>query len=219
AMRWVADHHGSLCDADPDVGELQNRIADNWRPLLAVADVAGGEWPKRMREIATVAVAKRAEQSVKVQLLTDIKAAFEAKGIDKLSSESLTDFLIKLDDRPWVEWKGGRPLTKAGLGRLLSPFGISSTPIRFGVDVAKGYHLSAFEDAFVRYTPSQKVTTTQTYSHNVFCDFEKVTADSGVTFSKSQKSNGHSDCNAVTFSQPPGRMNGHGKLSEAADWD
>src|SRR5262249_5711650 len=109
AMRWVADHHGSLCDADPDVGELQNRIADNWRPLLAVADVAGGEWPKRMREIATVAVAKRAEQSVKVQLLTDIKAAFEAKGIDKLSSESLTDFLIKLDDRPWVEWKGGRP--------------------------------------------------------------------------------------------------------------
>jgi putative DNA primase/helicase len=219
AMRWAVDNDGALRDADPHVGELQNRVADNWRPLLAIADVAGGEWPKRMREIATAAVAAKPEQSTKVQLLTDIKAAFEAKGTDKLSSESLTDFLIKLDDRPWVEWKGGRPLTKAGLGRLLSPFGISSTPIRFGLDVAKGYHLSAFEDVFARYTPSQKVTTTQTYSHNGFCDFEKVTADSGVTFSKSQKSNGHSDCNAVTFSEPPGRMNGHTKPSDALDWD
>jgi Protein of unknown function (DUF3631) len=217
AMRWVADNDAALRDADPDVGELQNRVADNWRPLLAVADVAGGIWPNRMREIATAAVAARSEQSIKVQLLTDIKAAFETKGTDKLSSESLTDFLVKLEDRPWVEWKGGRPLTKAALGRLLSPFGISSTPIRFGLDVAKGYHLSAFEDVFARYTPSQKVTTTQTHSHNGFCDFEKVTVDEGVTFPKPQKSNGHSDCNAVTFSQPPGWMNGSGEPFEEID--
>jgi putative DNA primase/helicase len=121
AMRWAADHDGDLRDADPDVGELQNRVADNWRPLLAIADVVGGTWPKRLREIVAAAVAARSEQSIKVQLLTDIKAAFETKGADKLSSEVLTDFLVKLDDRPWVEWKGGRPLTKAGLGRLLSP--------------------------------------------------------------------------------------------------
>jgi hypothetical protein len=214
AMRWAADHDGDLRDADPDVGELQNRVADNWRPLLAIADVVGGTWPKRLREIVAAAVAARSEQSIKVQLLTDIKAAFETKGADKLSSEVLTDFLVKLDDRPWVEWKGGRPLTKAGLGRLLSPFGIGSTPIRFGPDVAKGYHLSAFEDAFARYTPSEKVTTTQTYSRNDFYDFEKVTAKEGVTFSKSQNAHGHSDCNAVTFSEPLGRMNGSGEPLE-----
>jgi Protein of unknown function (DUF3631) len=219
AMRWVADNDDALRDADPDVGELQNRVADNWRPLLAVADVAGGEWPRRMWEIATAAVAARAEQSIKVQLLTDIKAAFEAKGTDRLTSESLTEFLVKLEDRPWVEWKGGRPLTKAGLGRLLSPFGVGSAPIRFGLDVAKGYHLSAFEDAFARYTPSQKVTALQSRSRNDFCDFEKVTASQGVTFSKSEKSYGHSNCNAVTFSEPPGQMNGHGKPFEASDWD
>jgi hypothetical protein len=74
--------------------------------------------------------------------------------------------------------------------------------------------LSAFEDAFARYTPSEKVTTTQTYSRNDFYDFEKVTAKEGVTFSKSQNAHGHSDCNAVTFSEPLGRMNGSGEPLE-----
>jgi hypothetical protein len=31
---------------------LQNQAADNWRPLIAIADAAGGEWPSRVRQIA-----------------------------------------------------------------------------------------------------------------------------------------------------------------------
>jgi hypothetical protein len=50
--RWVADSAGALRGSDPDMGELQNRVADNWRPLFAVADCAGGEWPERARLIA-----------------------------------------------------------------------------------------------------------------------------------------------------------------------
>jgi uncharacterized protein DUF3631 len=219
AMRWAADHQDALCDADPDVGELQNRVADNWRPLLAIADATGGEWPKRLREIATAAVASRAEQSVKIQLLTDIKAAFEMKGADWLTSEDLTDFLVKMEDRPWVEFKGGRPLTKAGLGRLLNPFGISSINIRVGGHVFKGYRLSAFEDDFARYTPSQIATPLQAHSRNDFSDFENATPESPVALSKPRKPNGHSDCSGVAFSQPPARMNGHGGPSEALDWD
>ena len=45
--RWVADHAGELREADPAVPpELHDRAADNWRPLLAIADLAGGEWPE-----------------------------------------------------------------------------------------------------------------------------------------------------------------------------
>jgi hypothetical protein len=29
---------------------IYNREADNWRPLLAIADVARGQWPKRARK-------------------------------------------------------------------------------------------------------------------------------------------------------------------------
>jgi putative DNA primase/helicase len=138
AMRWAADHQNALRDADPDVGELQNRVADNWSPLLAIADAAGGIWPKRMREIATAAVAARTDQSILVQLLIDIKAAFETKGTDRMSSEELTAFLVGMDDRPWVEWKG-RPLTKNKLSGLLKPFEIISQSVRIGLNTPKGY--------------------------------------------------------------------------------
>ncbi len=58
AVRWAADHQQALRASDPDVGTLFNRVADNWRPLLAVADVAGGDWPARARKAAEAA-AKR----------------------------------------------------------------------------------------------------------------------------------------------------------------
>ena len=46
AARWVADHLEALRQADPDVPRaLNDRQADNWRPLLAIADLAGGDWP------------------------------------------------------------------------------------------------------------------------------------------------------------------------------
>src|SRR5262249_19082544 len=43
AARWVADHLAALQAADPAVpAALNDRQADNWRPLLAIADAAGG---------------------------------------------------------------------------------------------------------------------------------------------------------------------------------
>jgi hypothetical protein len=219
ATRWVADNDSALRDADPDVGELQNRVADNWRPFLAIADVAGGEWAQRTREIAMAAVAARSEQSIKVQLLTDIKAAFVAKGTDRFFPETLVDYLTSLEDRPWVEWKNGRPLSKAQLGRLLSSFEIISQTIRIESKAGRGYHLKAFEDAFARYTPSQNGTTAQTYSRNDFCHFQNGTPESAVPFSKSQKPNGHSDCAVVPFSQPLGRVTGSEAVDVVTDWD
>jgi putative DNA primase/helicase len=48
--RWAADHLAQLDRADPLVpGELHDRAADNWRPLLAIADLSGGDWPERAR--------------------------------------------------------------------------------------------------------------------------------------------------------------------------
>jgi hypothetical protein len=55
ALRWCEDNLKTLSTADPAVPEtLNDRAADNWRPLLAVADRAGSEWPKRARDAALV---------------------------------------------------------------------------------------------------------------------------------------------------------------------
>jgi hypothetical protein len=46
--RWALDNVARLRGADPPVpAELHDRAADNWRPLLAIADLAGGDWPEK----------------------------------------------------------------------------------------------------------------------------------------------------------------------------
>jgi uncharacterized protein DUF3631 len=53
AARWAADRMIELASSDPKIPDaLHDRAADNWRPLLAIADVAGGDWPVRARRAA-----------------------------------------------------------------------------------------------------------------------------------------------------------------------
>jgi putative DNA primase/helicase len=51
--RWASDHAAALRDAAPRVpDELDDRAADNWEPLLAIADAAGPRWSERVRAAA-----------------------------------------------------------------------------------------------------------------------------------------------------------------------
>src|SRR5262245_46230983 len=77
AARWAADNFGKLADPDPSVpGVLGDRAADNWRPLLAIADLAGGDWPDRAREAACVLSGESHDDAIGVELLKDIRLAF-----------------------------------------------------------------------------------------------------------------------------------------------
>src|SRR5262249_47402616 len=117
-VRWAQDHHAELTGSEPDMGELVNRVADNWRPLFAIADIAGGPWRKRVRELAAAADKATAEQSVSVLLLQDIRWIFDGRpetdndggivqgGIksDRISSADLVSQLVAIEGRPWAEW-------------------------------------------------------------------------------------------------------------------
>ena len=79
--RFVADNEQRLRDADPAALAVDNdRAKDMWEPLLAVADVAGGDWPKRAREagqaLAQESETETAEADVKLVLLADIRDIF-----------------------------------------------------------------------------------------------------------------------------------------------
>jgi hypothetical protein len=53
AQTWAAQYTSALHDARPFLPDaLNDRAADAWEPLLAIADVAGGEWPARARTAA-----------------------------------------------------------------------------------------------------------------------------------------------------------------------
>jgi predicted DNA-binding protein (UPF0251 family) len=158
AARWVADNIDSLRVADPDMGALFNRVADNWRPLFAVADLAGGNWPRRARDAAAVAVARDSESSTGEQLLADIQIIFAQKGVDRVPSGDLAAALAQLEGRPWAEWgRAGKPITANALARQLKKFKtgndtpIASVDIWTGDRNLKGYLLSQFDDAFRHY--------------------------------------------------------------------
>lgn len=157
AARWVKDHAARVRNADPSVPEeLHDRAADNWRPLLAIADLAGGAWPERAREAATHLSGTEAvtEESAGVELLADLVQVFDQRGDNHLFTDDVVNALVALEDRPWREWKRGRPLSARGLARLLAPFGVKPRQIRKGETTRKGYRRSELEDNFTRYLPS-----------------------------------------------------------------
>ena len=73
---------GALRDADPAVPtELNDRAADNWRPLLAIADRAGSQWPEKARRAALELSAVKAGEAdtMRTLLLSDIRGRVRKK--------------------------------------------------------------------------------------------------------------------------------------------
>jgi putative DNA primase/helicase len=159
AARWAGDNASVIQRAEPDMPTgVFNRAADNWRPLLAIADAAGAEWPSRARRAVqcTGESAAGDGDSLRVLLLTDIRMIFAERKQDRISSAALVDALNSIEGRPWAEWNRGKGLTPNRLARMLAPFGIAPATVRMRDDTTpKGYLRSQFEDAFVRYLPEE----------------------------------------------------------------
>jgi putative DNA primase/helicase len=99
--RWAMDHLHELAAADPDVPEsLNDRAADNWRPLLAIADAVGGGWPSEARTAALSVDGEMAnDHSIRVMLLSDIRSLFDQQPGSSISSSSLAVQLADLEGR------------------------------------------------------------------------------------------------------------------------
>jgi putative DNA primase/helicase len=155
--KWVEENSDALKGAKPDLPDaLHNRAADNWRPLLAIADVAGGEWPKLARQAAEALSASEAPpQSEGVMLLADVRDILVGQGTDRIWSSDLATALAALEGRPWYDRKGHGPITANALAVLLAPYGIRPADIRKQEVVRKGYRKKQFNDAFARYLLQQ----------------------------------------------------------------
>jgi putative DNA primase/helicase len=155
AARWAEDNFDKLADSDPQVPEaLNDRAADNWRPLLAIADLAGGEWPQLARQAALTLSGESPDEAMGVMLLSDCRTAFEED--DAIRSVDLVRKLTADPERPWSEYNRGQPITQRQLARLLSTFGIISVNVRPEVgSQGKGYRRSDFEEAWEAYCPGQ----------------------------------------------------------------
>ena len=185
-----------------------NRSADNWRPLLAIADICEGTWPERARAAALSAAAQVGETSRLEMLLGDIRQVFTLRNVDRLPSALLVSELIATEGRPWAEYgRSGRPITQNRLAYLLKPLGVEPERIRV-LDIdskevqVRGYVEGRFKEAFARFLPesgpSDRHTVTNLDEMGTSATFQTVTTKSPVTVRKCEKSNNDGLCDTVT---------------------
>lgn len=141
---------------------LNDRAADSWEPLLAIADLADADWPDRARQ-AAIALSgdEQQEFSIGMRLLADIRDAFDELQRDQLPTASLLDWLHELEEAPWGDWYG-KPLTARALARLLEPYRVRPVQRRMGPTPIRGYFRTEFEDSWARYVPAGETGTSGT---------------------------------------------------------
>ena len=198
---WGAAHVDELRDAEPAIpDELSDRMADSWEPLIAIADLAGAEWPKRARSAAvTLSGGSAAEdESTGVRLLADLQL-FLVDGRPHATAEIL-EYLNAREESSWGVWNEGKGMRGQDLARILKPFAIKPKTIRFPVGGSlKGYYPADFEDSFARYLPCNG-TLAVTPLHEPSDGGLQPPLEGDVT-APSQIGASH-DCNGVTAETP-----------------
>jgi hypothetical protein len=133
---------------------IDDRAADLWEPLVSVADLAGGAWPRLVRAAAVAMVEHATEddtaRSPELQLLADIRTVFDGRFI---KSNDLCDKLNALSESPWAQVE----LNPSKLGARLREYSVKT---RHREDKSeRGYYRQDFADAFARYLPSTDETS------------------------------------------------------------
>jgi putative DNA primase/helicase len=232
--RWAADNRERLRDADPCIPEMiGNRDADNWAPLFAIADAAGGKWPELARKVALAickADAADDKASIRLQALADIRSILSNKDNEHvflapkdgpaIFSKGLAAALAAIEGRPWAEFgKAQRPITPNTLAKLLTPIGVKSRgSIRHGTRTDKGYLVSDFGDAFERFLPplggDPPVTRHKSWESRDSEPNAPVTPDGDVTGENPLNPATRAGCDGVT-----GGIPGEGQKSRESAWE
>ncbi|MCQ4044642.1 DUF3631 domain-containing protein [Streptantibioticus rubrisoli] len=159
--KWADTVRDDIADAWPEMPEgVNDRPADVWEPLLAVADAAGGHWPERARAACLELI--RAEQdneqaSLGVRLLTDLRDKVFC-GADRVPTAVIIECLLGMDDAPWGDLDD-KPINSRTLAKLLGQYvtpankPIRPRGIRTASGTPKGYYAEDLTDAWARYCP------------------------------------------------------------------
>jgi hypothetical protein len=168
---WAEEDIDRLADQTVAlIVQLSDRAFDVWEPLLAIAGLAGGDWPERAHAaaLALSGLVATDDESFGVRLLADIRSILADR--DRVLSAELTYALNAAEESPWGGFNTGTGIKPREIAKLLKPFEIAPHTIRDSDRNAKGYYAKSFEDAFDRYLPNDSeppaktVTPSQTAS-------------------------------------------------------
>jgi len=158
--QFALDHQHAIANARPEIPEaLNDRAADIWEPLLAIADIAGGSWPEKARAAAVALTTGAQENSPSTTLLFDIGILFVLLEKERLFTSQIVDGLnqSRFATRPWREARKGKPVTEIWLAQQLRPFGVRPKNLRIDGDQGKGYDVTDLRETFGRYIPQSEL--------------------------------------------------------------
>jgi Protein of unknown function (DUF3631) len=160
-LLWRRDLDADALNPEPEMpSTIRNRLADNWRPLISIADNLG--WGEQARDAMLKFAAEFQDADARITLLDAIRKVFDACGLDRISSHALLDELNVLNDADWKEFLGIRGeqqphrLKDSELASMLRDFRIKPStiwPLNRTTDSksAKGYRRSQFEAVWRAY--------------------------------------------------------------------
>jgi len=207
--RFAIDNREAVRMARPaEIEGLNDRANDCWEPLLAVAEVARGNWPRLARQSAVTLHGLEGEApSIGAELLADIKTVFDDKRSSKLFSADLLAALVADDESPWAAWNRGKPMTPRQLSTKLGEFGIKPKKLRIGYDTGKkGYERADFVEVWSRYlsadTPRETSTSLQPTTGAAYSEFQSSTGVHGVDDKATLKATTGAGCRRVDDKTP-----------------
>ena len=155
--KWLRKHEKELSGAEPEM-PVEDRAADTWEPLIAVADLASGHWTADARKACLVLNGESsATVSAGIRLLGDIRTVFE--DMKAMHSETLVNKLCKLDESPWADWYG-RNISKNDIAELVKPYGVHSQDVKIDGVNRRGYRREVLHDAWSRYLETREGSAT-----------------------------------------------------------
>jgi len=146
AGAWVSSVALDLATAWPSLPDgVQDRSAEIWEALIAVADAAGGDWPARVRAACVeLALGSAAEpvQSPGQRILGDLRRVWGWDG--NLPTATLIERLYALEGAPWrAMWPAASAPRE--LAALLAPYRVRPVKVRDGERTAQGYRRADVE--------------------------------------------------------------------------
>jgi hypothetical protein len=185
--------------------ELSDRQQDAAECLVAIADLAGGNWPSLARTslISLCIDAQDNDDSIGHILLSDIRSVFDSNAVTDISSSDLAKALAAIETSPWGEWNQGKPISTTKVARLLKPYGIKPHNLR----AHHGYVRNDFVEAWSLYLrPQSDTTDTSDVSPSSIKTYSNSGSDTltgPVSLSKPNNSNGINRVSVVSLPWHP----------------
>jgi len=153
--RWASDARHQLEDAFPELpGRLNDRQRDICAPLIAIADLAGGEWPSAARDalVKLYGASEGDAADVRERALAAVWSQY-ADGAAFISLKALVETMLADDAAGWNTAVRGRPLDTGTLARWVKAYDLSTERPRSETDPKRprGYPLEAVRAVARRY--------------------------------------------------------------------